>query len=280
MSAELSIAITSLKKEAASIAGSGRTNAPPVAEKLTGRIVPPEGQPATDFLALQLGLVHMVETGLEQIETYDESLVAELDEDREKLTERNAATEELTDVLTDVQNATDAVYGADVSLRLFGHVETLPTDPVALTKLGKRVHRRLNDPEYPLPEPKLKGWALSDRQTAIGELGASVERLDLAQKALIAERKASQGSRFFKEGVVEEFRRTLRYAAGCLASLYGLAGMEDLAARIRPKRRQRRRSAGGDDGGDAAETPAVASPESADDAAELERPAGPTLVVS
>ncbi len=283
MSAELSILITDLQKEAASITGSGRTNAPAVAEVLVERVVPPDGQPPTDFLALQLTLVHMVEDGLTQIDTHDESLVDELDEDREKLDERNAATEELTVSLTAVQSAYDGVYGAKARLKLFSNVETLPTDPRKLIKIGKRIHRRLDDSEYPLPEPQLKGWELGDRQAVVDGLGASVERLDTALKELNEERKASQGSRFVKAGAVEDYRRTLRYAAGCLASLYGLAGMEDLADRIRPKRRRRRRGTASDDaGGDATvETPTeAAETTNAGGEAEPERPAGPTLVVS
>ncbi len=251
MSAELSALIDGIQDEAASIASSGRTHAPAIAEALSERVIPPEGQPATDFLALQLSLVRMVEDGLVQIDSHDESLVDELDEDREQLTERNAATEELTTTLTAVQSACDGVYGIEASRKLFGNVETLPTRPKQLRKLGRRVHRRLDDPEYLLPEPQLTGWKLDDRQALVDDLGASVGRLDLALKALADERKASKEQRVVKGGAVEDYRRTMRYAAGCLASLYGLAGFEELAERIRPKRRRKRRSAdgSGDEGG-------------------------------
>ncbi len=284
MSAELSAMMIGLEKEAVSIASTGRTHAQTVADRLAGRVTPPEGQPAIDFLAFQLSLVQMVEDGLEQIHRHDESLVDELDEDREKLAERNDTTEELTTTLDAVQSACDGVYGTEASRRLFGNVEILPTDPRKLRKLGKRVHRRLDDPEYPLPQPQLKGWKLDDRQALADEVGASVDRLDLALKDLSDERKASQGTRVFKAGVVEDFRRTNRYVAGSLSSLYGLAGMEDLAAGIRPKRRRRRRGEGGDGeegaGGGGREAAGEAPAESQENGGDVEpvRPPGPTLV--
>lgn len=279
MSAELSAIITQLKKEAVSVAASGRANARHVADELHQRFVSFGQQP--DFMALQLGLVHVVEHGLEQLEAHDESLVDDLDEDREKLEERNDATDDLTDKLTSVQSACDGVYGVKASLKLFSRTETLPRDPVVLLKLGKRVHRRLADPDYAFPEPKLKGWKLDERETLTTDLGGSVDRLDLALAALTDERKSSDSSRFVKTGSVDEFRRTVRYVAGCLAALYGLAGFDELAAKIRPKRRRRRATGGdGDEAGDAgAETPATDSPEDGDDATP-EPPTEPTLVVS
>ncbi len=283
MSEELSITLTRLRKKAVSIAGSGRVNAQPVADVLSQRVVPEEGQPGPDFLAMQLGLVQMVETELARTEGLDESLVVELDDDREQLAERNDATDEVTDLLLSVQSACDGVYGAKTSRKLFGNVELLPRDPVVLAKLGRRVHRRLADPDYALPEAKLKGWALAGREAVATDLGDAVDRLDLALAALNDERKVSQGKRIVKTGALEDFRRTLRHAADCLASLYGLAGLDDLAAKIRPPRRRRRRTAGGSAGGSGSEPDkgqATESPAQAAGDASPEQPTGPTLVVS
>ncbi len=280
MSAELSILVTRLKKEAASVAGSGRTHAPAVAEVLHRRFKPAEGQPETDFLALQLALVRMVDDGLQEIDSHDESLVLDLDEDREQLAERVSAFEEATDVLGAVQSACDGVYGVKASRKLFGNVETLPRDPVQVVKLGRRVQRRLADPEYPLPAPRLKGWPPAERRTLAAELGDAIDRLDRALDSLTSERKSSENTRFFKAGAVDGFRRTLRYAAGCLGSLYGLAGFDDLADKIRPRRRRRAAEDPGEAG--AAEPPAsepASEPAQDGDDATPEPPVGPTLVV-
>ncbi len=278
MSAELSIAFTHLEKEAVSLIGSGRTYAQQVTDNLVRIVTVAEGQPAPDFLALQLSLVQTVETGLQELATFDESLVQELDGDRDQLAERNAATAGLDDQLSRVQSACDGVYGKTATLKLFGYVETLPRNPRRLAKLGRRVHRRLEDQEFPLPEPLLKGWALSERQELATGLGDAVTRLYDALTALEGERKSSVGSRFVKASAADDFRRTLRYAGDCLASLYRLAGFDDLAARIRPKRRRRRRAAGEEEG-EANET-APESPSPEGDDATPAPPAGPRLVVS
>ncbi|MCP3958422.1 MAG: hypothetical protein GY719_11265 [bacterium] len=278
MPAELSIILNRLKKEAASVAGSGRSNSPLVTETLSQRVVTPEGQSPPDFMALQLGLVWLVETELAQVETYDEALVEDLDEDRKHLLERIAEADEVYDVLSAIQDASQGVYGKEARLELFGQVDTLPRDPRLMVTVGKRVRRRLDDPEYSFPAPRLRGWALSERQELATDLGGKVNRLDGTVAALEDERKDSDNSRFIKVGAVENFRRTIRFTAGCLASLYGLAGLDDLAAKIRPKRR-RRRNAGGN-GDEEAEATAADVPTNGDEGATSEEPTGPTLVVS
>ncbi len=279
MPAELSIGFTHLEKEAVSLIGSGRTYAQQVADELDLIVATPDGQPKPDFLAVQLGLVQTVEDGLHQIDTYDESLVEELDGDRGQLAERNAATVELDDQLSRIQNAYEGVYGKAELLELFGHVETLPRDPRRLAKLGRRVHRRLGAEDFTPPEPKLKGWVLSEREELVTDLGKAVTRLAAALETLNDERKASIGTRSVKTGAVDGFRRTLRHAGDCLASLYSLAGFDELAARIRPKRRRRRRAAGDDGGAPTEAAPESPSQDSGGDAAP-EPPAGPRLVVS
>ncbi len=279
MSVELSVILTRFKKDAMSIAASGRAHAQSVADVLDQRVVLEEGQPTPDFLVMQHSLVGMVEAELLQIETFDESLVGELDEDRDQLAERVSASAEVTDQLSSVQGAYGGVYGTEASLRLFGNVELLPRDPVVLSKLGRRVHRRLADPGYALPEAKIKGWALVGREIVASDLGSAVDRLDLALAVLSDERKVSDGRRFVKSGALDGFRRTLRYAADCLASLYGLAGFDDLAAKIRPTRRRRRRAAGGS-GGEHGAAPATESSSQGGEDATPEPPTGPTLVAS
>ncbi len=281
MPAELSITFTHLEKEAVSLIGSGRTYAQRVADRLDLIVATADGQLQPDFVALQLGLVQTVEAGLQEIGTFDESLVEELDGDRDQLAERNTASAELTDQLSSVLSACDGIYGIKACRKLFGNHLTLPRDPRRLAKLGRRVHRRLTDDGFTLPEPKLKGWALSERQELATGVGGAVDRLDTALTALNDERKGSAGSRFVKSGAVDDFRRTLRYAGDCLAALYNLAGFDDLAARIRPKRRRKQRAA--DEGGEGAEQTTPESPESPPvdgDDATPEPPAGPRLVVS
>lgn len=124
----------------------------------------------------------------------------------------------------------------------------LPTVPRRLYRVGLRVHGRLSDPDYPVPEPRLPGPAV-DRQALADDLDVPLSLLGEALARLGRERTGSDSSLFDKNRIFERCRRTIRFAAGSLAGLYGLAGLDDLAVKIRPKRRARRRSGGPDSDG-------------------------------
>ncbi len=284
MSAELSRMITGLQKVGASVVQSGKIHYRKVAGVLDDRVEPvlAEGQPKPDFEALQLGLVSLLESELGKVLAYDETHVAELDDDREQLKERREAYPELLDILTGIQKACEGVYSEASSVKLFGNVRLLPQDPVELHRVGMRVHSRLEDPTYEIPgEPRLPGWQLSDRIQLASGLKRPVDRLGRALEELGAERKSSDGTLLEKRLAIEGFGRTIRFGSACLASLYSLAGFDELAAKVRPKRRAPRRR-GGSEPADPRPAPETAPEASAsgDDGAEIERPKGPTLVVS
>lgn len=280
MSAELSILLARLFKEAASVAGSGRTNAPQVAEVLERRSAPVSGESQPDYLSFQLGLVDLLEAELANTQGLDESLVDELDDDREQLAERNAAAVELTGKLNAVQAASRGLFGQSDSRKLFSYVETLPQDPVQLGILGQRVRRRLEDPAYPLPAGQLEGVEITSRQSLADDLGTSVDRFNRALETLGGERKTSDNRRFVKREAFDRFRLTVRHVAGCLAGLYGLAGFDELAAKIRPKRRRRRGSGPEGEPEEQATSPASEASPEAPPEAEQAAPPRPTLVKS
>ncbi len=281
MSAVLSAAITGLLKMGASVVQSGKVHYRKVAGELVTRVEPvlQEGQPLPDFEAFQLGLVSLVESEIEKVVILDEAHVAELDENQEQLRERRQAFPDLFDHLSGIQNACEGVYGEAARLKLFGHVRLLPQDPVELHRVGKRVHARLADPAYEISsQPRLPAWQPSDRIQLAGGLKVSVDRLGRALEELGAERKSSDDSLLEKQRAIEASDRTIRFGATCLSSLYSLAGFDELAAKVRPKRRAPRRRQG-----EPAETDP--KPEAAPEATpagdgEAEGPTGPTLVAS
>ena len=71
-----------------------------------------------------------------------------------------------------------------------------------------------------------------------------LDRFGKTLSTLSLERKDADATLHDKTAGIEGYRRTVRFAAGCFASLYGLAGFDDLAAKIRPKRRASRRPNG------------------------------------
>ncbi len=247
MSFELSSTITSLQKEGISVADSGKTNAQRVDAELQKRF---GAEPAPDFVGMQLALVQLVEDDLGLLLATDNTHVHGVVGSRLQLRQRNAGFDEVFDSLSGIRGAVAAVHGETARIELFGDVSALPQVPLELHRLGIRVHDQLIDDSFVLPEVRLAGFTPLDQQAVAAGLKPPLDRFGQTLASLSLERKDADATLFDKNVGVEEFRRTVRYAAGCLASLYGLAGFDDLAARIRPKRRSSRLGGGGDtDGG-------------------------------
>ncbi len=127
-------------------------------------------------------------------------------------------------------------------------------------------------------QSRLPAWRPEDRIQLADGLKVSVDRLEQALDELEAERKSSDDSLLEKQRAIEGSDRTIRFGAVCLASLYSLAGLDELAAKVRPRRRAPRRRRSEPTGPDPQPEKAPEAPSSGD--GEAERPTGPTLVVS
>ena len=282
MSTQLSSTITSLQKEGISVAGSAKANAQRVGAELIERF---GEQPGLDFVALQLALGGLVEDDLGLLLKTDDTHVHEVVGSRLQLRERNASFEQVFATLSGIRGAIGGVYGDAARVGLFGDVSALPQDPLELHRLGVRVHEQLTGDGFQLPPRKLAGFPPVDTEALAEGLKRELDRFADALATLNLERKDADVTLFDKNQGVGEFKRTVRFAAGCLASLYGLAGFDDLAAKIRPRRRAARRASAGDPeggvgpstgsdaaGNDAAGTDAADSGESAE--SESSEPSG------
>ncbi len=241
MSIELSHTITGLQKTAISVIDSGRSNAQRVAAKLGERI---QGEPVPDLLGMQLSLAQLVEDDMNRLLRVDASHVSGVVSNRLKIEERDKAYAEAFGALSDVRSSVEGVYGTAARIDLFGGVTALPSDPLVMHRLGLRVHDQLLSEDFVLPQVKLAGWQPLDRQQLAAGLEQPLGRLGSILATLSLDRKGADGTLLDKTIGVEGFRRTVRFAGDCLASLYGLAGFDDLAAKVRPSRRARRRPNG------------------------------------
>ena len=245
MPANLSTIITRLEKDGAFAAHRGEAHATRVAEILGPRLAPllPEGEAAPDLVAFQLTLSRLVDHERAQLVELDNTHVAELTDDRDNRRQRDTAYDDLDDQLSAIQDAWNGIYVDGATARLFDGVELLPQDPVALHRLGQRVHQRLTSAGFAEPAPRLAGQSLN-RQPLTTELEDRVERLGAALKGVSRELKDSDESLRDKRQAIADFRRTLRFAGRCLAGLYGLAGLDDLVEKVLPKRPASRRAGG------------------------------------
>ena len=296
MSAELSQTIIRIQKAGVSVADSGKSNAPQVAEtiqgrwgKLWGSSPTADAVPPPDFEGLQLGLVRIVKHELEKLVEIDDTYVHELTGDRKKRQARQQAAGEVVTKLSGIRSSVAGVYGKQASLDLFDDVTEMPSDPRMLYRVGKRVRDHLRDPEFRFSGEKLEGWDDPDREQLAAGLDRPLNRLGMALAGVSLERKESDKSLAEKTRTAENTRRTIRHAGGCLRSLYLLAGFDDLADKVLPKRRAPRSSGPADGDGEATEPETAGAPAAGDPAAgdpETETPAetgersGPIGIVS
>lgn len=252
MPAELSQIITNLEEAGLSVAHSGRANAARVAARLDAIHAggpgqnPEEGAPKPDFLTPQIAVAEIVEYGSRQLLRLDEAHICELVEGREQREEREAAFDLLASTISAVKDAWEGVYGPGSSRNLFCDVTEMPTDPVKLRRLGTRIRDCLLDEGFVEQSVQLEGWPPPDRAQLAAGLERPLERLSKAIDGVSWERKGSRLSLLDKHNAIEAYRRTLRFAAGFLGSLYGLAGLDNLADSVLPKRRATRGSSSQD----------------------------------
>ncbi|MCP3960639.1 MAG: hypothetical protein GY719_22580 [bacterium] len=250
MSFQLSATVTDLQKQGISVADSGKTNAKRVADAIVARFSGRSRRPLPDLVGIQLGLARLVEDDMQQLLALDTSHVHEVVGKRLQLQVRNESVTVVFGILTGIRDVVTGTYGQTTRVDLFGNVSAVPQEPVGLHRLGVRVHGRLLDADFRLPKVRFTGFPPLEREKVAAGLKKPLDRLGTAVSTLSLERKDVDVSLLDKNAGVEEFRRTVRFVAGCLSSLYGLAGFDDLAARIRAKRRAPRRPTPDGSGGE------------------------------
>ena len=269
MSAELSQTLIQLQKDGVSVADSGRSNAPMVAEAIHGRwgklweasLAETAESPPPDFLALQLGLAEIVKHDVGELFKIDDVYVHELTGDRRKREAREEASRTVVTKLLGIRSSVEGVYGKKASLDLFDGVTQMPADPRAIHLVGTRVRDQLRDPGFVFSGEKLEGWDDPDREKLAAALDRPLNRLGAALAGVSLERKESDKSLAEKTRTAESTRRTIRHAGGCLRFLYLLAGFDDLADKVLPRRRAPRRSGSADGDGEPTEPGVDDAPE-------------------
>ena len=241
--------------------------------------------PPPDFMGFQLNLVQMVEQGVVQLVKIDDAHVYELVQDTEKRKARERAAAAVAAKLSGIRSSVEGVYGKDASVKLFAKVTQMPTTPRAIHRVGTRVRDQLRDKSFVLSQEKLEGWDDPDRESLAAALDRPLNLLGAALAGIDIEVKDSKRSLLLKTRAVEETGRTIRGAAGCLASLYRLAGFDELADQILPRRRRRGAAANGDE--EPTDPPVDPDPQPAEDAAPSDdgepsgsQPSGPIGIVS
>ncbi len=112
-----------------------------------------------------------------------------------------------------------------------------------LLRLGRRVQKELREGDVDLSEVKFKGWDSPDPKEIATGFREPLNRLERSLTGVGSERAESDQSLVDKSRGISGYQRTIRDASRGLGALYRLAGLDELADKILPKRRAPRRSA-------------------------------------
>lgn len=162
----------------------------------------------------------------------DEAHEQELSDDSSSRSLRDEKADALRDTLSDLRNAVSVTYG-DVGLQLLQLADPAPGDPSALAQYARNVANALTNDAVDLPRPRRPGLRL-DRRALADEIHAHLPALESALEAVAREAREAERTLSAKTAAMERNDQVFARTAGWLAATFRLAGLDDLAARVRP----------------------------------------------
>jgi hypothetical protein len=240
--------VTDRQKSARAVAAAADTHAPDIAKGIQTAITPylHKGESLPD-VALLIRLVgrKLAADNAALIEA-DRAHEKELSDDAAPREARDSAATKVRAALIDIRAAVEATYGVK-GLTLLGLDAAIPVDPSVLAVTATTVSKALHDPDLKLPKPKRAGMKL-DRKELAAEIDAEIPAL---QKALAdvaredREREVTQGA---KNEAMSRNDATFSAGAGWITASAVLAGLDAIAAKVRPSTRSPGRTAAEDEG--------------------------------
>lgn len=163
----------------------------------------------------------------------DEGLGKERADDAGLAAERDEAKAVVRDLLVRVRAILEAVFGPRVFTTL-GVSGPTPEEAVALARFGSAVVKGLTGSKLPAP---LVAGAAFDPQPYLTELGPAVARLERALAAINADARENQAALMERDRSFEVSRQQFSLVANFTSALLALAGLAELARRVRPSGR-------------------------------------------
>jgi len=136
--------------------------------------------------------------------------------------------------VVDLRRAVEAVGGPAALFKL-GLKGITTREPVALCRVGDAVHTRL--PGVASALTARRGLTF-DAAAYLGPLAAATNRLEVAQEASVREQRERDITLMNKMRAMSAFDTCYLSVARALEALFRLAGMDELADRVRPPRRR------------------------------------------
>ncbi len=252
---------------------STRTQKPRVSAKLAEIFRPPEGgegAPAPDWDLVQESHAVRLETSAADVRRTDKVHrvnKVKLSDERRK---RRKLVGKLTTRHRDLRSSFAGTYGKE-SLPLVGLDATPERRFVAVREQQLEFLERMRNPDLAsrLPEPR-GGQAPLDLTALADALEAEIFELEQSMVAIKRMRKQVDESQALKKEALKQHRRLYVHIARIQESYYRLAGLDELADRIRSPELPRRRSKQQDAEDEADQTAGESSAESSETSEETQ----------
>lgn len=182
----------------------------------------------------------------------------ELAGDSQAREQRDVAHRELYQLVVVVRNAVLANFG-EVGAKTLGIGEPCPSDAQGTLSYAAGLVASLKERDATMPKPRTPNVRFERAALAI-ELSGKVDALSTSMAAVAREDSAAKGTQARKDAAMAAFDRAFRIATSVGTSLFLLAGMDEIADRIKPSTRragQLEHPSSPPDGGDERESPSA-----------------------
>ncbi|MCP3961565.1 MAG: hypothetical protein GY719_27300 [bacterium] len=220
-----------------------------------------EGEPALDYRPIFTDLGNRLETAKEEMLTANATHLGQLARVAELKARRSGVRDELFAAFTPARSTLEHLYGRDNGFTTTGVAGSTLPDPRGLVKQVRDAVDFFQDPKVELT-PAVEEVRVDLPMLAV-RLSLGADQLELAIGDHAGAEKTAEATRATKNTAIKTYDREFIYVARTTEGLFDLAGMHELAQRVRPSTRRPGRRA--EDTGN--ETPDAASiePAPADD---------------
>ena len=248
--------VTDREKSARAVAAAAETHASQIAagfdRALSVHVRPGETLPDTGLLARLIG--RKIAADNAALVAADRAHEQELSDDDGPREDRDEAAARVRSVLVDLRAAIESTYGAR-GLTLLGLGDAISVDPSVLATAGGNVQKALNDPKIELPKPKRAGMIVNRAAFAL-DLTAELPTLQRALAKVATEDREKEGTQRVKNEAMVMNDASFTSGAAYLSTSCQVAGLSDIAAKVRPSRYRPGRVEAEDDAGAPAGEPA------------------------
>ena len=221
----------------------------------------PEGQPALDYRPVVADLGARLDLAKQRMIAANKTHLGQLARVVELQDRRDGNKKQLLAAFTPARHLLENLYGSTRGFTTVGVTGKTLRDPRGLLKQVRDTVDFLENPKVDLT-PTVEEAAIDLSRLAI-RLAGGADRLELDVGEHAGAEKQAETTRLAKNEAIETYDRQFLYVARATESLFDLAGMHELARRVRPStRRPGRREA---DTGDEASEAAASEPASNDE---------------